>query len=211
MTTNVNKAQVFRYETPDLDRGKGIVWLARTDLLRAIVQVVREGGENNLHSHSGNDGFWMVLGGRARYYGEGDVLLAELGKYEGILIPRGFKYWFESASEEPLEVLHVAAFDQKVKDERTDYTPQASVVTSFTSFQAARPAGVGEGVVVPPTVYRELRCRDCGVDCDFTARAESIEGVIEQCAEHAKTAHGITSFPPNFWANMRQHIRSVRA
>ena len=115
--------QIFRYETPNLRREKEVVPLCRTDILRAHVQVVREGGENNLHAHTGNDGFWMVLAGRARFYAEGDVPLAELARNQGIAIPRGFKYWFESAGEEPLELLHVAAQVQHVRDERINYTP----------------------------------------------------------------------------------------
>jgi len=115
--------QIFGYAKPNLRREKEIVPLCRTDILRADVQVVREGGENNLHAHTGNDGFWMVLAGRARFYAEGDVPLAELGRNQGIAIPRGFKYWFESAGEEPLELLHVAAQAQHVRDERINYTP----------------------------------------------------------------------------------------
>ena len=30
-------------------------------------------------------------------------MIADLKKHEGILIPQNFKYWFESASDEPLE------------------------------------------------------------------------------------------------------------
>jgi mannose-6-phosphate isomerase-like protein (cupin superfamily) len=118
--------QIFKYERPDIERGKKVVPLCQTDLMRAHVQVIQEGGENNLHAHTGNDGFWLVLGGRARFYGEGDVVLAELGENEGVLIPRGFKYWFESAGGEPLEILHVAAVAQNAKDERINFTPLKS-------------------------------------------------------------------------------------
>lgn len=118
--------QIFSYATPNLEREKEVVPLCRTDILRAHVQVVREGGENNLHAHTGNDGFWMVLAGRARFYAEGDVPLAELGRNQGIAIPRGFKYWFESAGEEPLELLHVVAQVQNIRDERINYTPLKS-------------------------------------------------------------------------------------
>lgn len=104
------QATVFKYERPDsLERPKTMVRLFRADIARAEVQVIREGGENNLHSHSGSNGFWMVLGGKARFYGDGDEVLAELGPYEGVHIPRTFKYWFESAGDEVLEILHVTS------------------------------------------------------------------------------------------------------
>lgn len=38
---------------------------------------------------------------------------------EGILIPRGFKYWFESAGEEALELLQFEAFAKSL-DEKAD-------------------------------------------------------------------------------------------
>ena len=80
--------QVFQYQKPsDMPGGKAIVQLAGSDIIRGRVQVVREGGENNLHSHRGMDGFWMVLAGRVRFYGPGDVVIGEFGKHEGVLIP----------------------------------------------------------------------------------------------------------------------------
>jgi mannose-6-phosphate isomerase-like protein (cupin superfamily) len=124
--------QTFSYTKPDnLRRGKGIVQLAKSDIIRGRVQIVTEGGENNLHSHNGMDGFWMVLAGRVKFYGPGDVVIGEFGKHEGILIPRGAQYWFESSDpNEPLEILQMAAFEKGVKLERIDYEPQKLEVGS---------------------------------------------------------------------------------
>ena len=117
----VRPHQIFRYEKPaGQATAKAIVSLCQTDIIRGAVQVVREGGDNNLHSHTGMDGFWMVLKGRARYYGPGDELLGEFGVHEGIVIPRGAQYWFESCGAEDLELLQVVAFDRDVKNERVD-------------------------------------------------------------------------------------------
>jgi mannose-6-phosphate isomerase-like protein (cupin superfamily) len=93
--------------------------LIRTDIMIGQVQLMRHGGEERLHSHAHLDGLWMVLNGRCRFYGEGDALLADLGKHEGVLIPRGFKYWFESVGDEELELLQVEAFDVPMKDDKT--------------------------------------------------------------------------------------------
>ena len=118
------KLQTFSYKKPDnLRRGKGIVQLAQSDIIRGRVQIVREGGENNLHSHRGMDGFWMVLAGRVKFYGPGDVLIGEFGKHEGVLVPRGAEYWFESSGDEDLEILQMAAFEKGVKVERVDAEP----------------------------------------------------------------------------------------
>src|SRR5262249_34965690 len=92
-----DQAFPLKYEKPPYEEGvKSYAPLARCDHLVAIVQVLREGGENQLHSHKNMDGFWFVLSGRVRFYGEDDVVLAECGTHEGILIPRTVKYWFES-------------------------------------------------------------------------------------------------------------------
>ncbi len=119
------RAKVFKYERPEFrpGRGKGSVSLCRTDVVSAGIQVITEGGENNLHAHTGADGIWIVLSGRAKFYEDEDVLTAELEKHEGILIPHGVKYWFESSGEEPLEILHIVGRVPNVKGERINYTP----------------------------------------------------------------------------------------
>lgn len=113
---------VFKYERPEFTGVKKNIPLCKSDILKGGLQVVMKGGENNLHAHTGDDAFWFVLGGAVKFYGEGDKLLADLKKHEGIMIPRGFKYWFESASEEPLEILRVAAKDQNIQNKRVNYT-----------------------------------------------------------------------------------------
>jgi len=52
-----------------------------------------------------------------------------------------------------------------------------------------------------------LRCRDVGVDCDFEARGETIEDVLQQCREHARAAHGVSDIPPELLAKVRAVIR----
>jgi mannose-6-phosphate isomerase-like protein (cupin superfamily) len=110
----------FSYSKPPSGKNpKQVVTLGRTDRILANVQVLREGGENNLHSHPHLDGFWMVLQGRVRFYGDDDVVLGEFGPHEGIIIPRNSRYWFESVSDEPLEILQVEAFERPFNDLRS--------------------------------------------------------------------------------------------
>ena len=66
------EAQVFKYERPEGDGVKQSIQLCKSDILRGLVQVVTKGGENNLYAHTGDDGFWMVLGGSVKFYGEDD-------------------------------------------------------------------------------------------------------------------------------------------
>ena len=128
-------ATPFGYQRPEkLEKGKGIVRLCRSDIVYSTVQVLKEGGENNLHAHTAQDGIWIVLKGRVKFYGKGDVVLAELGPLQGIHIPRGFYYWFESASPEMLEILQVEAIDKSVKNERLNMTPPKDFATEIQRF-----------------------------------------------------------------------------
>jgi predicted small metal-binding protein len=52
-----------------------------------------------------------------------------------------------------------------------------------------------------------LRCREVGVDCDFEARGESEEEILQKCAEHAKSAHGTDEIPPELAAKVSGAIR----
>lgn len=114
----------FKYTKPEITKDKTIARLCRSDIMYASVQVIARGGENNMHAHSAQDGFWMVMKGRAKFYGEGDVLIAELGPNEGVLIPRDVQYWFESSSSEILEILQVESIDKTIKNRRIDYQPR---------------------------------------------------------------------------------------
>ena len=95
---------------------KEFVTLGATPHLQAMVQIVKEGGENNLHFHTKTDQLYMVLKGRVRFHGPGDKIYGEFGQYEGIVIPADSRYWFETLSAEPLEVLQVLGFTGDARD-----------------------------------------------------------------------------------------------
>jgi mannose-6-phosphate isomerase-like protein (cupin superfamily) len=102
------RIETFSYRKPPADgHVKQIASLFRSDLIRLNVQIVKEGGENNLHYHTGGDNCWMVLRGAARFYGVGDKLLGAFGPNEGILLPGGSRYWFEKVGSEDLEILQI--------------------------------------------------------------------------------------------------------
>lgn len=127
--------QKFSYTKPDhQETSKAIVSLCQTDIIRGAVQVLQEGGDNNLHSHTGMDGFWMVLKGRVRFYGPGDEVLGEFGVHEGIVMPRNSEYWFESCGDVDLELLQVVAFDRDVKNERVDVNVRKLDIDSVQRF-----------------------------------------------------------------------------
>jgi mannose-6-phosphate isomerase-like protein (cupin superfamily) len=128
------EAKEFRYQTPQFDGVKKTLQVCNSDLMKVQVQVVKDGGENNLHTHTGDDAFWYVISGAVKFYGEGDRLVGEYKKGEGILIPRGYKYWFESAAPEPLEILRVTAKDQNVENQRVDHSAQKQWMVDQNTF-----------------------------------------------------------------------------
>ncbi len=101
------RIQTIKYERPQSDKVKDVNWLMRTDQVVAVVQVVKDGGENNLHYHTNADQVYFVLAGAVRFYGVGDALIGEAGPQQGIFIPGGSRYWFEKAGETDLEMLQL--------------------------------------------------------------------------------------------------------
>ena len=124
----------FRHQTPEFPGVKKTWHVCNTDLMKVQVQVVKNGGENNLHTHTGEDAFWYVISGAVKFYGEGDKLIGEYKKGEGIVIPRGFKYWFESGAPEQLEILRVTAKDQNIENKRVDLSPQKQWMIDQNTF-----------------------------------------------------------------------------
>ena len=49
-----------------------------------------------------------------------------------------------------------------------------------------------------------IHCRDVGVVCDFVARGETEQEILYQCAEHARSAHGMEISP-----ELAEKIRSA--
>jgi predicted small metal-binding protein len=54
---------------------------------------------------------------------------------------------------------------------------------------------------------KTITCRDVGVDCDFQATGETVDDVLRQCADHAKSAHGMEEIPPELAAKVQSAIR----
>ena len=106
----------FRYVRPDVDIGdrRAIYVLGKTDILKAQVQIVPKGGENDMHYHPGTDGFWWVISGKVRFH-DVDGVIGEYGPGEGILMPCNARYWFETADpSEELQILQIGADTGKI-------------------------------------------------------------------------------------------------
>jgi predicted small metal-binding protein len=49
------------------------------------------------------------------------------------------------------------------------------------------------------------------VDCDFVAKGETEQEVLQQCSEHARKEHGMTELPANLAEKVRGAIRDEAA
>jgi len=102
------QAQVFSLKSPLLSSGRSNLSVAETDLLKIRVKVYAEGGENGLHTHQDEDHAFIILQGQATFHDEeGNTNV--VNKNEGIMLPHGAFYYFQSSGDENLVLLRVGA------------------------------------------------------------------------------------------------------
>jgi len=58
---------------------------------------------------------------------------------------------------------------------------------------------------------RELHCQDVGMkDCKFVAQGKDDQEVMQKAGEHAKSAHNMSTIPPDVEKKARSAIRDVK-
>lgn len=111
MTTNEKpapKVTAYSVKVPLLTSGRTNQVLASTDTVEVRAKVYAEGGENGLHTHTDEDHTFFIVDGEATFYGPDDRPTV-VGKYEGILIPAGAFYRFQSTGDTNLVLLRFGA------------------------------------------------------------------------------------------------------
>lgn len=109
--------QLFTLKTQLLSKGRSGQTLARTDLMTVRIKCYAQGGENALHAHPAEDHAFIVLDGAARFVGK-DGEIAVLARNQGIMLPTGTYYRFESCGDTPLVLLRVGAAKERPKISR---------------------------------------------------------------------------------------------
>ena len=71
--------------------------------------VSTHGGKNFLHQHPDLDQLFLVLDGEATFYTGVDEVGAVLGRWEGVIVPRGTEYWYEATPGKSVVLLRVGA------------------------------------------------------------------------------------------------------
>ena len=105
LTTTASGLRPFTVRgLPLLSDGTITTPLAVADNVWVHAKVYSEGGENSLHCHPNEDHGFFVLQGRATFVdGEGNETV--VGPFEGMLVPKGVLYRFESGGGENLVML----------------------------------------------------------------------------------------------------------
>lgn len=55
-----------------------------------------------------------------------------------------------------------------------------------------------------------IRCRDVGVDCDFEARGQTEQELLQKCSEHARSAHGMQELPSELVRKVKAAMREEK-
>ena len=121
MTTETRvkpEAQFFSLEAPLLAQGRSDTTVAHTDLLRLRLKVYASGGENVLHLHPNEDHSFIILQGEATFHIGTEDAINVLTKYQGVMLPRGTPYWFQSSAPENLVMLRAGAAEEWPEDGR---------------------------------------------------------------------------------------------
>jgi mannose-6-phosphate isomerase-like protein (cupin superfamily) len=130
----------FSFKRPDnipADR-KAFVKLAGNNNENVVIQVIGKGGDNNLHYHANMDSVFYVLKGRVKFYGPEDALIGDFSQNEGVLMPAGARYWFESSTPEEAWLLQIANYPKGRKmSKRIDSSKRKSDLGSSVHFDGA--------------------------------------------------------------------------
>ena len=100
---------------PVLSDGVITARLGSADNLWVHAKIYSAGGENALHEHPQEDHAFFVLQGVVTFVDAGGQEI-ELRQYEGIMIPKGTLYRFQSGAEENLVMLRIGAAQRQEGD-----------------------------------------------------------------------------------------------
>jgi len=98
----------FHIRCPLPEAGRTNQVLAASKMMSVVLKTYAEGGENELHAHINEDHCFVILQGKALFYGPNGET-REVGRNDCVLLPRGSLYWFRAEGGEPLVMLRIGA------------------------------------------------------------------------------------------------------
>ncbi|MGH7827594.1 MAG: cupin domain-containing protein [Candidatus Binatia bacterium] len=112
-------AATFKLKTPLLTGGRSHIPMANTEHLSVGLNYYSIGRKNKLHTHPGEDHAFVVMDGEATFYDK-EHKPTVLKKGEGIMLPEGWFYYFQSTGDRPLALLRTSARKSRPKVLRVD-------------------------------------------------------------------------------------------
>ena len=112
------KVHTFSFAVPDVDAPNGRIncYHAETDACSLVTIIMRNGYFEPAHYHPNQDGIWMVLKGKVRFYGGAhDERTVVLGPMEGIVQPENSRYWFAHEGDEEAWLLQIGGYPKGKK------------------------------------------------------------------------------------------------
>jgi mannose-6-phosphate isomerase-like protein (cupin superfamily) len=102
------QTKLFSLRTPYMKQGRITQLVAETENMWIHTKINFEGGENEIHTHLDEDHSFIVLEGQMSVFDEkGNEL--KVGKYQGVMIPKGAYYRYLNTGPENLVVIRVGA------------------------------------------------------------------------------------------------------
>jgi mannose-6-phosphate isomerase-like protein (cupin superfamily) len=104
----------IRAKLPKEGRTNQVLGASRN--MNVVLKTYASGGENELHAHSNEDHVFVVMQGKAVFYGpRGEK--REVGRNDCVLLPAFSLYWFHAKEDaEPLVMLRIGAALDPDKD-----------------------------------------------------------------------------------------------
>jgi mannose-6-phosphate isomerase-like protein (cupin superfamily) len=106
------KVHTFTFKRPDLESPSGRIncYMAKTDTCSSTILVLQKGYFAPAHYHPNQDGIWLVLKGKVKFYDGGETVTGIFGPLEGICQPENSRYWFEVEGDEEAWLMQIAGF-----------------------------------------------------------------------------------------------------
>jgi mannose-6-phosphate isomerase-like protein (cupin superfamily) len=137
------KVHAFSFAVPDVEAPNGRIncYLANTGSCSSTILVLREGYKASHHYHPNQDGIWVVLKGRLRFFGGKDEeVIGEFGPYEGVMQPENSRYGFEVVGKEEAWLMQIAGYPKgKEMAKRIPTNGQMPAREGGVRVQMARP------------------------------------------------------------------------
>ena len=138
------KVHGFSFTVPDVEAPNGRIncYLAKTDSCSATILVLRDGYKASHHYHPNQDGIWVVLKGRVRFFGGRDETdMGEFGPFEGIKQPENSRYGFQAVGEEEAWLMQIAGFPKGAEVAKRIPIGAAPTREGGVKVDMARPGG----------------------------------------------------------------------